>query len=626
MATAALNERSRRLNLSDPGIALIAAAVILLPLWAPWQAVLTSRPHYEFYPILVIGMVFLVRHRLLSMEPGSIVPGNTVIAGILALLSVLSLFFGYVVGNSSILSLATVLTFSMVLYATGGWTLWRRVVPVFFLLALMTPPPGSLDLALTLKLQQLSVAIASRVLDMFQIFHVVNTNTLEVDGQRFLVEEACSGIQSLFSILAFALFFAIWNERGLIRTFFLLSGALIFDLSLNVIRICLGVVAKITGDINLLDGWPHEILGIVVFVAGLLLTLSWDVVLDEASKSQLLPIAWLSRQLRKLKPQAKAPAKARPLTPETGAAAARGVSGRTHSPLRKPSIAVMALWAILVLPMTALAAIQLPKYLNSAPDKANDPVEQALAARGDDRLKLLDDLTRKSRNTFEPPRTIGEWSLLPESAKSTERTMSFGSKSESFLYTKGNSVIQVSIDYPFQGFHDLNICYDFGGWRVAEVPAGQLGSTEEFPYNVSTMSRGIDQKAVMAYSAFLDDGMWRLYRPAEFLRTNMKLSGETGLLRVAGDRIVNRMKIVVQGLPDMTRKAFFSSPDTNQTDNYTNYQIQALLIDNDTITDAKLKMVEDFFRQAAPVLKNEFLRSKAASGGSQEAPATAAKP
>lgn len=630
MATATLNERSRRLNLSDPGIALIAAALFLLPLWAPWQLNLSRKPHYEFYPILVFGMIFLVRHRIQSMEEGQVVPGRPAIVGLLGLISLPGLFFGYVLRNSSIMSVATVLTFSMILYATGGWRLWRRVIPVFFLLTLMTPPPGELDLALTLKLQQFSVAVASRVLDLFKIYHVVNTNTLEVDGQRFLVEEACSGIQSMFSILAFALFYSIWNERGVIRTLFMLAGALVFDISLNVIRICLGVVAKITGDINLLDGWPHEILGIVVFVLGLLLTLSWDVVLEELQASSILPTAWLGRQLRRAIPQKKRGSRSR--TPSSGDSSSfrdsRPLpSGRSlaASPLKKPSLVVLAIWALLVLPMTALSAFQVPRYLISGKANTDDPVFQALEARGDDRLKKLDELTRKSRNTFEPPRTIGAWTLMPEGTKSTERTMSFGSKSESFLYAKGKSIVQVSIDYPFQGFHDLNICYDFGGWKVSEVPSDTLGSTPEFPYNVSTMSRGIDQKAVMVYSAFLDDGQWRLFKPAEFLRTDMKLGGQSGLLRIAADRISNRVSMVMSELPGLVRNAFFTRPNSKLTDNYVNYQIQALLIDTDTITDDKQQTIVDFFREAAPLLKAEFLRSKGASGGQPAAPASNAE-
>lgn len=624
MSTATLNERSRRLNLSDPGIAMIAAAVLLLPLWAPWQSILKIRPHYEFYPILVLGMVFLIRHRLMSMEEGSIVPGNPVIAGITALMSVACLFLGYVIGNSSVLSFATVLTFSMVLYATGGWALWRRIVPVFFLLALMTPPPWSLDLALTLKLQQLSVAIASRVLDMFKIFHVVNTNTLEVDGQRFLVEEACSGIQSLFSILAFATFYAIWNERGLIRTVFLLAGALLFDLSLNVVRICLGVVAKITGDINLLDGWPHEILGIVVFVLGLLLTLSWDVALDEAAESKLLPTKWLSKWFRKILPGGKSSTRSRSSSSGDSSSIRGSLSDRnvrpasSSSPLKKSSLAVLAIWAILVLPMTALSAFQLPNFLGSGNVDPNDPVRLALEARGDDRLKKLDELSRKSRNTFDPPRTIGEWSLLPEGTKSSERTLSFGSRSESFLYSNGKSIIQVSIDYPFYGFHDLNICYDYGGWRVNELSSSELGSTPELPFNVSSMSRGIDQQAFMIYSAFLDDGQWRISNPVSHLRNDVNLTGEFGVAQIAKQGIANRVSNVLRGLPDMTRKAFFSGPETSQTDNYTNYQIQALLIDTDTIDEDKREQVAAFFRQAAPVLKAEFLRAKAAGGGQVE--------
>jgi len=618
MSTATLKESPRKFSLNEPGIALIAAALLMLPLWAPWQAELATTPHHEFFPILVFGMVFLVRHRLMSMDDPTATPGKPFLAGLLALASLPCLFVGYVMPQPALMCAGTVLAFSMVLYALGGWRLWRRVVPVFALLALITPPPAELDHLLTLKLQQLSVVIASRVLDMFKIFHVVNTNTLEVDGQRFLVEEACSGIQSLFSILAFALFYAIWNERGLFRTFLLLCGALIFDLSLNVFRICLGVVAKITGDINLLDGWPHEMLGIIVFVMGLGLTLSWDVVMEELSVSKLLPLAWLGKRFRRLKPgksrsKSRSSASSRRESAEPSLAA---TSGGSFGPLKKASIGILAAWALLVVPMTALSALQLPRYLQGGPAIDDDTVTRALETRGEDRLKLLEELTRKSRSSFTPPAKIGDWTLLPEGTKSSERTMSFGSKSESFIYFNGLLTVQFSIDYPFYGFHDLNICYDVGGWQVNDLPIDTIGSTDELPYNASTMSRGIDQRAVMVYSAFLDNGEWRVSRPETFARIGTtSQSGETtSFVEIARNRLATRVDRFMNDLPVLARSAFFPDPKAQMTNSYTNYQIQALYIDTDTITDEKRKAVEAFFREAAPLLKDQFLIARAAAG------------
>lgn len=619
MSTATYERAPRKkLSLNDPGVALAAAAVLLLPLWAPWQSALAVKPHHEFYPILAFGMIFLIRHRLSMLEDPTATPGKPVIAGLLAAISLPCLFVGYVMPQALLMCIGTVVAFSMVLYSLGGWRLWRHVAPVFTLLALITPPPGQLDSLLTLKLQQLSVMIASRVLDMFKIFHVVNTNTLEVDGQRFLVEEACSGIQSLFSILAFALFYAIWNERGFLRAMLLLAGALAFDLSLNVLRICLGVIAKITGDINLLDGWPHEILGIVVFVMGLGLTLSWDVVLDELAGSKLLPTAWLSRKLRRIMPGGKSSGSSRSGRSSDSSRRSRtegaSIGGGSLGPFKKASIGVMVVWAVLVVPMTALSAIQLPRYLGENAPNADDPVRRALDTRGEERLKLLEELTKKSRNTFSPPAKIGDWTLLPESTKSSERTMSFGSKSESFVYFNGKSTVQISIDYPFFGFHDLNICYDVGGWQVRDMPLETIGSTEALPYNVSVMSRGIDQKAVMIYSAFLDDGAWRLYRPEQFFRADLSITGESSALQIARNRVSNRLKTFVASFPDMTRRAFFSNPTKEVSDSYTNYQIQALSVDTDEITDEKRQALEAFFREAAPMLRDEFLRAKVAGG------------
>ena len=247
---------TKKISLSKPGVALILASVLMLPLWLAWAAALGTKPHYEFFPILVLGVAFLVRQRLQEVDESALRPGNPVLAAAMALFSIPCLFVGYFQPMAVLASAGTISAFTMVVYLLGGWGLVRKISPAFLLLLVITPPPGDLDIVLTTRLQRLSVVIASRTLDMFDIYHVVNQNTLEVDGQRFLVEEACSGIQSLFSILAFTLFYAIWNHRGFWRTGLLLAGAISFDLSLNVFRICLGVIAKITGDIDLLNGWP----------------------------------------------------------------------------------------------------------------------------------------------------------------------------------------------------------------------------------------------------------------------------------------------------------------------------------------------------------------------------------
>lgn len=616
MATATVNDsRTGRIS---PGVAITAAAILMLPLWSAWMRALSVKPHYEFFPILIVGIIFLIRQRLTLVDQAALRPGHPLISLALGIFSVPCLMVGCFQPSTTFAFLGTISAFSMVFHAIGGWSLVRTISPVFVLVALITPPPGELDTLLTLRLQRLSVVIASRTLDMFGIFHVVNMNTLEVDGQRFLVEEACSGIQSLFSILAFAVFYAVWNYRGIFRTVLLLSGAVLFDLSLNVFRICLGVIAKVTGDIDLLSGTPHEILGIVVFILGLLLTLSWEFVLEEVYLSSTGPAGKLRLIFRRIlsgkkknvsavRGQAQTvvttTAKSSPVSSDTKTSASRpkGIG----SPARKVFVGALAVWAVLVLPLSALASMRvIRERLMQATIKRDDRVTEALASKGEARLKKLEELTQKTRASFAPPAQIGNWKLLPETVQSSQRTLSFGSKSESFTYQNGNRQILVSIDYPFFGYHDLNICYDMGGWKVNVLAAETTGSTPELPYNVSIITRGIDQKGLLIYSAFLESGGWKLEPPEA--RYELESSNQGGLLGNLMSRGVYRLTKIFTDIPAMLKNA--SLPEVNSY--YENYQLQALVVGTDDPSQEERDIVQSFFREAAPVLKQKFMEAK----------------
>lgn len=603
------------------GMAIAAAAVLMLPLWVAWMRALNAKPHYEFFPILILGIVFLMRQRLMEFDQSQLRPGHPLVSLALGLFSVPLLLIGSFQPSTTFCYLGTVSAFSMVIYSLGGWNMVRKVSPVFVLLAVITPPPGELDTVLTLRLQRISVIIASRTLDMFGIFHVVNMNTLEVDGQRFLVEEACSGIQSLFSILAFAVFYAIWNHRGFFRTALLLFGAVLFDLSLNVFRICLGVIAKVTGDIDLLSGTPHEILGVIVFILGLLLTLSWEFVLEEIYQSSAASTGKLRTLLSRIfsgKNKGAMVGKGQPQTLSASATKSGSPGEKAaakprsfDSPSRKVFVAALGIWAVLVLPLSGLASIRLVReQMQQRGQIIDDRVTEALASKGDERLKKLEELTQKTRATFSPPPQIGDWKLLPESVQSSQRTLSFGSKSESFNYQNGNRQVLVSIDYPFYGYHDLNICYDMGGWKVSVLSADTTGSTPELPYNVSLISRGVDQKGLLVYTAFLADGNWKLEPPEA--RYDVESTGKGGVLGNLFTRGVYRMQKMVKDLPAMVKNA--SVPEVNTY--YENFQLQALVVGTDNPSQDEREKVQAFFREAAPQFKQKFMESKAAAGES----------
>src|SRR5436853_413288 len=98
----------------------------------------------------------------------------------------------------------------------AGPTLWKTIAagvllaPAWFFLWLLIPPPLNLDQRLVTRLQTFTARQSSRLLDQLGVLHVMQGNVVVIPHKHLLVEEACSGINSLFSMLACTLFFVLW--------------------------------------------------------------------------------------------------------------------------------------------------------------------------------------------------------------------------------------------------------------------------------------------------------------------------------------------------------------------------------------------------------------------------------
>src|SRR5262249_50667112 len=232
------------------------------------------RPHYQFFPFVLLGAAFLAFTRLRDLGPLS--PGAArwslpLVGFAWALLAVAELLYSSWLG-----AVATLLLLAAVLFALGGGRLFRAALPAWLLLWLAVPPPFELDRQLILWLQSLTAQWSSRVLDLLGVFHVMAGNVVEIGGRRLLVEEACSGVNSLFSIFACTLFFVFWARRPLVQSLLLLTAAVAWVIVANVARVTLVAYACARWGLDLTAGWRHEGLGVLLFAVALGLLWSTD--------------------------------------------------------------------------------------------------------------------------------------------------------------------------------------------------------------------------------------------------------------------------------------------------------------------------------------------------------------
>lgn len=204
------------------------------------------------YPILALGLLLFAVGRsqsVLIFEVGSMVP---------VLLGAILIFFGPAVARH----------------------LWFG----FFFMCFMVPLPGSLVDAATQPLKMAVSYSAENVL-FFLGYPIARSGVILMIGQyQLLVADACSGLNSLFTLEALGLLYLnVMRHESAFRN--VLLALLIVPISFvsNVTRvIVLALITYHMGD-EAGQGFLHGFSGMVLFICGLLLIISLDTLLRTIS-------------------------------------------------------------------------------------------------------------------------------------------------------------------------------------------------------------------------------------------------------------------------------------------------------------------------------------------------------
>ncbi|MDY3552163.1 exosortase U [Gemmata sp. JC717] len=412
-------------------MAAVAAAVAPFLGWhVRWMSV---RSHYEAFPLVVLGAAVLawVRFRGAPARAGS-GPAESwaVWAGLAA--GWAGLVAAEVLSSSWLACVSVMVLIPALAYGIGGREVLRRVLPAWGMLWLLVPPPMDLDRLLILQLQGLTTAWSSAVLDALDVFHLAAGNVIEIDGRSLLVEQACSGINSLFSLLACTLFLVLLTRRGWGRGVFLMLAAVGWVLAANVARVVLVALLETRWGVTAATGWRHEAIGVVLFVLAVGLLLSTDRLLEFLSRSGAV-----------------------------GGDVPRPVSGGNseHGPARPSRVG-------------RFAAIVVPAFLAL--------VGLHWAARGDQPVLPVASPLPLATNPELLPVKVGAWERREFGTETRETHSFFGEYSQNWLYALPELAVKASLAYPFPGWHDLTWCYRSTGWQIdgqevvapATVPGG----------------------------------------------------------------------------------------------------------------------------------------------------------
>ncbi|MCA9140787.1 MAG: exosortase U [Planctomycetales bacterium] len=149
-------------------------------------------------------------------------------------------------------------------------------------LVMLVRLPLNLDLTFSSMLQRFTSQVSSYLLDAFGVAHYLRGNVIELPGGTLFVEEACSGVQSLFTLMFLVCLWIVFRRRPLISTPVYIMAAVVWAMVMNVIRITAIALAQEWYSYNLAEGIAHSTLGWVCLIIATLLTLSTDRILRVA--------------------------------------------------------------------------------------------------------------------------------------------------------------------------------------------------------------------------------------------------------------------------------------------------------------------------------------------------------
>jgi len=453
----------------------VAAAVPLagLHLWRLWE-----KPHYQFAPMLLAVLAYLgwkfwredvpswfARPESFSgfdgvepnLFPQQAVPTITrpaiLCAQLLRIGSLLCLLLAVALFSPWLGYVAFLIGLGSLVIRTTGSAVGGPLGPVWCLAWLLIPPPFELDVRLIQGLQVQTAGLASRLLDLLGQRHLLEGNILEFPGQRFFVEEACSGVQSLFSLTAVALLFCVWKRRNWLHWLLLVTAAVFWALAANVMRIlAVGMVYAITGR-DLASGLPHELLGYALFGLAVAMLLSTDELIGGVLGPIILPrglatrnpfsrrwnrwVANIPAELDQLPASAGIRSAGFEAAPEIGAGAVLCRSFEYPRPLLMWSFAGLGILQLVGMAGAATTTLAVTK-VRQADVVSAEALPESLRAWQRTDSKLVE----RARESYE------------------------GNYSRIWTYTGPEYVAFASFDYPFPGVHELTVCYAGKGWIV----------------------------------------------------------------------------------------------------------------------------------------------------------------
>ena len=267
---------------------------VLADLWRVWW----SNPTYSHGILIpfVAGYLVWSKRESLALTVAEPITWGGLILTIGLLLRICGEFVetvGAGAGGLFVKGLSLILVLEgLVLFLLGKRDFWRLGLPIAYLF-FMVPLPAGILAMLTLPLQNYATAVTTSVLQLLDIPALREGNLITLPSMTLGVVEACSGIRSLFTMLALAVAMVLLftPDQRWWQQLLLVGSAVPIAVATNAFRVTsTGLLAHFVGG-EMAQGFYHDFSGWLVFVVAFLLLCGETLLLsrlfsDEAGQGQ----------------------------------------------------------------------------------------------------------------------------------------------------------------------------------------------------------------------------------------------------------------------------------------------------------------------------------------------------
>jgi len=498
---------------------------------------------YQFFPLALAGAMALFLRAAKEVEQ-PLTPGIFWVPVLIVPTALLLLAFASVVWSPWMAALSFLLITLGVLWQLGGWGLLKYFLPGWLVLLTVLPPPLKLDERFALLLQEWAVAGSSRILDFLLIPHERSGLIIEIPGMRLLVEEACSGINSILFMTFVCVFYAMWMRRSALFTLVLYIFTIACVLAGNLLRIISGAWAYYYYQVEILTGWKHEAIGLA-------LTATYIGLIILAERILRNPGSYYGDDA------SDAPT--------------------SQEPLLK-SIKLGFGFKFLTILLVILGILQLVRGWDFHTQREG--------------AKKVNTTQFDGSAFFELPPEIDGWKLVGE-PKPLSKTAAYedGVHSHIWKLQKDGMQAVVSLDYPFFGYHDVTLCYRNSGWTVNERKLLQASAENGLISNMQVLlTREGGLKAMLFYSTVDERGIWLEDSPDRSAYNKEGRPLEEGNIF---ERLLSRLRLI---------------PIANESyDMAVNFRIQTLAAARGGLSSAQKRDLEKLFQKVRLILSEQFV-------------------